>query len=206
VRSEVQTVMLPEDERELVRIITAEAGIVFVDGPKWDTPEPPIVSRLEACDSYLEYLLIWNQLEQPSLNADRHERDGAVWWYCRNEEVTIQFLRSRYHPGDPCVHDGRLAVATTQRGEQARPGQNVSAVERRYLALKRHIQKTYTNKVVIWQNRSLPSSRTNPTKPDVSLWVGPHALRWLEQDPKNRWVQGIPDAPARGYLIDLVSV
>ena len=29
--------MLPEDESELVRVITAEAGIVFVDGPKWDT-------------------------------------------------------------------------------------------------------------------------------------------------------------------------
>ena len=62
------------------------------------------------------------------------------------------------------------------------------------------------NKVVIWQNRSLPRSRTNPIKPDVSLWVGPHAIRWLEQDPEHRWVRGIPDAPARGYLIDLVSV
>jgi hypothetical protein len=56
VRSEIRTVMLPEDESDLVRIIVAEADIVFLDGPKWNTPEPPIVSRLEACESYLEYL------------------------------------------------------------------------------------------------------------------------------------------------------
>jgi hypothetical protein len=133
--------------------------------------------------------------------------------YCKNTrvfELCLKFNPNRAYItlvwglGDPYVHDGRLAVATTQRGEQAEPGRKVSAVERRYLALKRHIQKTYTNKVVIWQNLSLPRSRTNPIKPDVSLWIGPHALHWLEQDPANRWVQGIPGAPARGYLIDLV--
>ncbi len=200
-RGQVRTVMLPEDERELVRIVASETGTVLVDGPKWDTPEPPIVSRLEESG---EYLIIWNRSEHPSLTAKRYEKDGAVWWYCRNEEVTIQFLRSEHRPGDPWVSDGRLAITTTQRGEQSEPGRKPSAVERRYLALKRHIQKTYTNKVVIWQNLSMPRSKTNPSTPDVSLWVGPHALRWLEHDPENRRVQQFPQSVARGYLLDLV--
>ena len=126
-----------------------------------------------------------------------------MWWYCRNEEVTIQFLRSEHRPGDPWVSDGRLAITTTQRGEQSEPGRKPSAVERRYLALKRHIQKTYTNKVVIWQNLSMPRSKTNPSKPDVSLWVGPNALHWLEHDPENRRVQQFPQSVARGYLLEL---
>ena len=66
-RGQVRTVMLPEDERELVRIIASETGTVLVGGPKWDTPEPPIVSRLEESG---EYLIIWNLLRAPISDSE----------------------------------------------------------------------------------------------------------------------------------------
>lgn len=200
-RSEVRFVMLPEVEAVLFRLITSDAGTVLVNGPRWGTPEPPIVARLEDAGPHL---LIWSPSDHASLAANRHEKDGRVWWYCRDEGATIQFLRSRHRPGESFIYEGRLAVATTQRGEPPGSGVTASVVQSRYLSLKRQIQKSCRNKVVIWQNRSLPRSRTNPLMPDAGLWAGPEALCWLEEDSANRWVQVVPDAHARGYLLDMV--
>jgi hypothetical protein len=200
-RSEVRLMMLPEDEDEFLRSILDEPGTVLVDGPRWDTPEPPIASDFAGVGPHL---LVWKPSEHPKLAANRHEKGGSAWWYCRDERATIQFLRCRYRPGDRFVSEGRLAVATTERGERTTPGSPASPVERRFLALRRRIHKVYTNRVIIWQNRSLPRSRTNPLKPDPGLWVGPRALRWLEDAPEDRWVQVVPGSHARGYLLDLV--
>ena len=202
-RSEVVFVMHPEDERELVSVVTAENGVVFVDGPKWETPEPPIVGDIHAAD---DYLVIWNPSETPPLTAIRHVKDAHEWWYCDSEFLTLQFLRSGFRRGEPYLFEGRIAVRTADEHEDSRDDRCAPSVERRFKRLRAAIKKTYTNRVLIWQNVLLPRSPTNPNRRAANIWVGPHALRWLREDARNRWVQQFrhSDGP-RAYLLDLVA-
>ena len=79
-------------------------------------------------------------------------------------------------------------------------------VEQRYKNLRKWVRKTYTNNLIIYQNTELPRSATNPIKPAADIWVGPHALSWLNEKPKDRWAQQSRFSSARGYLVDLVGL
>jgi hypothetical protein len=194
--------MHPADEAEFAEIITAEQGTIFVDGPKWSKPESPIVTDIQDAGNYL---VIWNHSETPPLTAKHYREDEREWWYCDNEFLTIQFLRSGFQYSKPFLFEGRIAIGTTTRAKKIIHKPSAASVERRYKNLRKLIRKSYTNGIVIYQNTSLPRSNTNPGKPAADVWVGPHALQWLRQDPENRWVQQFRDALPRGYILDLVS-
>jgi hypothetical protein len=200
-RGQVRFVMHPEDEAEFVRAVTAEPATVFVDGPTWPTPRPPVTTDVREAG---HYLLIWNPLETPKLAGKHYRNRDEEWWYCRNEFLTIQFLRSGFQYGEPYLVEGRIAVSTTDQDKSVFHARSAPAVEGRFKALRSLIKKTHTNKVILWQALDLPRSEHNPLAPDASLWVGPHALQLLRQKPKNRWVQQARYARARGYLLDLI--
>ena len=202
-RSSINFVMHPDDEAEFARVVMSEHGTVFVDGPRWRSPEPPIVSDLQEADSYL---MIWNPSETVPLTTKHYNNDGTESWYCQNQFVTIQFLRSGLQDGEPpFLFTGRIAANTTDQCKTLYDAASAPSVEKRYNALRKQIKKTYTNSVLIWQDRTLPRSATNPGKPDASLWVGPHALPWLRADPMIRRVQQFKNAGASCWLVDLVG-
>jgi hypothetical protein len=202
-RSQVVFVMHPLDEAEFAKVVISEPGTVFVDGPNWSTPRPPSTRDLNGAGNYL---MIWNPSETPRLTGKHCRKDDIEWWYCKNEFLTIQFLRSGFQYGEPYLFDGRIAVGTTMPGE-ATHAPSAPSIERRFKTLKKIIQKAYANNVLIWQSISSPRSKTNPLKPAATHWVGPHALQWLREDPRNRWVQQVRNAGpvARAYLLDLVK-
>jgi len=201
-RSEVVFVMHPTDEQEFIKALLSEAGTCLVNGPSWPTSNPPIATDIQAAGNYL---MIWNPEETPTLSGNHHQKDGREWWYCNNEFLTIQFLRSGFQHGEPFLFEGRIAVATTSKEGETIHVDTAPTIEGRFKSLKKLIQKQYSNKVLIWQNISLPRSATNPSKAGSNTWVGPHALRWLNEDPNNRWVQQFRNQAPRAYLLDLVQ-
>jgi hypothetical protein len=201
-RSDLRFVMHPSDEEEFAKIVNAEPGTVFVDGPSWSTPRPPISKDLRHAG---HYLIIWNPSETPPLTGKHYKNNGEEWWYCKNEFLTIQFLRSGFKYKEPYLFEGRIAVATTDKSKRFFHELSASRVESRYKALRKAIKKVYKNNVIIWQSLSSPRSWNNPLKPDRTIWVGPHAMQWLRQNERQRWVQQCRGAGARGYLLDLVK-
>jgi hypothetical protein len=201
-RSQVVFVMHPMDEAEFVEAVLAEPGIVFVDGPSWTTPQPPAMTDLQCAGNYL---MIWKPSETPKLRANHHQKDDKEWWYCKNEYLTIQFLRSGFQYNEPFLFEGRLALGTTADNGKPFHAPSAAFIERRFKNLKKTVQLRYTNNVLIWQCISLPRSKNNPSKPSALTWVGPHALQWLRADPKERWVQQSRKALARAYVLDLVK-
>jgi hypothetical protein len=199
-RSQVRFVMHPDDEPAFVQVVTTEVGTVFVDGTNWPTPRPPITNDLQTAGNYL---MIWNPHQTPKLTATHFRNEDEEWWNCKNEFVTIQFLRSGFQYGEPFLFEGSIAVGTTDMDKSFFHEPSAPAVEERFKALRKFIKKAYTNKAIIWQSMSAPRSNTIPHRPDASLWVGPRALIWLGEKPKKRWVQQSRFALTRGYLLDL---
>jgi hypothetical protein len=200
-RSQVRFVMHPEDEVEFAMAVTAEQATLFVDGPTWPKPQPPVTTNIREAGLYL---LIWNPSETPKLAGKHYRNRDEEWWYCRNEFLTIQLLRSGFQYREPYLVEGRIAVSTTDQDKSVFHARSAPAVERRFKALRHLIKESYTNKAILWQVLAAPRSERNPLGPDASLWVGPHALKWLRHRPRNRWVQQARYARVRGYLLDLV--
>jgi hypothetical protein len=201
-RSDTRFVMHPDDEAEFAKFVTSEAGTAFVDGPSWKEPRPTVSDNVEKVGSYL---MIWNSSETPELIGEHYQKEESEWWYCKNEFLTVQFLRSGFQFDEPFLLEGRIAVCTTAKDKSLFHAPSATAIELRYKSLRRFIRKYYANGTIIWQALSFPRSKTNPLKPDSSLWVGPHAMRWLEREPEKRWVQQSRNAGARGYLVDLID-
>lgn len=201
-QSQVTFIMHPADEASFVETIMGEPGVVLVDGPKWSSCQPPVVSDVRRAGYYL---MIWNLKETPPLKGARYGDQKKRWWYCENEFHTIQFLRSGFQDGESFLFEGRIAIATTDKGKTFYDEATARSVERRFKALKRFIQKSYANGVIIWQSPSAPRSKTNPLKPAKDVWVGPQALQWLHDDPRSHWVQQFRGAGARGHTVDLVG-
>lgn len=194
--------MHTDDEREFAEFILADLGTIFVDGPKWDKPEPPVTSKIDDAGSYL---MIWNPKQTPPMKANHYDNEHGEWWYCKSEQFTIQFLRSGFQHNEPFLFEGRIAVATTEQGTKETAMGWVQSVEERYKNLRKWIRKRCQNDVLIYQNTDLPRSPTNPCKVAADIWIGPHALKWLESNPGGRWVQQSRGGKPRAYLIDLVA-
>lgn len=200
-RSDCRFIMHPEDEAEFVKFVTSENGTVLVDGPDWPTKKPPIVDIENAGT----YLMIWNPAETRPLTGRRLTQDGQKWWSCENQFLTIQFLRSGFHFDEPYLFEGRIAVATTDKGKSHFDEVSAPAIERRYARLRKALKKSYTNKVLLWQNRKSPRSKHNPSKPDPALWVGPKAMQWLREARRDHCVKQSRGARASAYVVDLVA-
>ena len=176
-RSQLRFVMHPNDEGAFVTELLSDPSVVLVDGPRWKTPEPPATRAIHDVG---DYCIIWSPRDLAVLDADFIPT--CKDWYCRSEFATIQFLRSSLTRSRILL--GRLAISTSDE-DKGHP----RTVERRYKLLRRFIQKTYRNSVIEWRNLNAPSApatqsrSANPSQPDSSLWIGPHAMAWLNTDP-----------------------
>ncbi|MEM8672074.1 MAG: hypothetical protein AAGG48_31450 [Planctomycetota bacterium] len=171
--------MHPDDECEFASEILSDDSVQLIDGPRWKTKTPETFRTLSNIGTYC---VIWSTSDMPELTARYVETCDD--WYCQSEYATIQFLRSELQ--DSILTEGSIAIATLQDApcEQS--------VEARYKTLRRFIKKRYTNSIVQWCNPQAPLAparpkrSANPSKPDPQVWVGPHALQWLEADTTRR--------------------
>ncbi len=180
-RSQLRFVMYSNDERDFAAQALSDSSVWLVDGPRWKASTPKSVRSLEEVAG--SYCIIWSTQDRASLSA--RYIPNCDDWYCDSESVTIQFLRSEIFGS--VITEGRIAVSTSDATEKEAMG-----VERRFKSLVRFVKKTYTNSVIQWSNPSLPFAparpgrSANPSKPDPQVWVGPDALRWLQQDQNHR--------------------
>ncbi len=72
--------------------------------------------------------------------------------------------------------------------------------------MRKFLKKSYTNNVLIWQNTSLPRSKTNPLKPAPPIFGwGLMPCNGFAKTRQNRWVQQGPGMRPRAYLLDLIT-
>ncbi len=181
--SQVRFAMHPADEREFEKLLISDESIRFIAGPRWKS-QTPKTSRSLADIGY--YCIIWSKSDIAKLKAEYIPTCDD--WYCRSEFATIQFLRSEID--ELVITEGRIAVSTVETGDF--PALSVKSLEKRYGALRNYIKRTYVNSIIQWQNPTIPfapagpNRSANPSKPDPQVWVGPHALRWLREQPNRR--------------------
>lgn len=192
-RSVLRFVMHPDDESAFVDALLREAGVVFVDGPRWTSNAPQTTRNISKIG---EYCIIWSPSDLAALPAEFIPE--CQDWYCRGEYATIQFLRSRLV--GPVAIEGSIAVATDPLRHR-----KAAQVELRFKSLRRLIKKSYRNSIVRWFNPNFPThpatrqASANPSEPDRSLWVGPAALEWLANAP-NRRIKVHESFPVEGAI------
>jgi hypothetical protein len=182
--SQVRFAMHPADEHEFEQLLVSDESIRFIAGPRWKTETPKTSRSLAGLDDF--YCIIWSTSDIAKLTADYIPSCND--WYCRSEYATIQFLRSEMD--ESIITERRIAVSTISRHDF--PASSVKRLERRYGDLRKYFRKNYSNSVIQWRNPMVPYApagpdrSANPSKPDPQVWVGPHALRWLREQPDRR--------------------
>jgi hypothetical protein len=176
--SQVRFVMHPDDEREFEQLLLANESIRFIEGPRWKTETPLTSSSL--ADIHDNYCIIWSPNDIAKLKAEYIPTCND--WYCRSEHATIYFNRSEIDGS--VITEGQISVSTTRTADF--PASRAKNVEKRYVMLRSHIKKTYSNSVLQWRwsepvEPGGPENSAEPGKPDPHVWVGPHALRWLRE-------------------------
>ena len=177
-RSQLQFVMHPDDEREFIASVLVEDDVLLIDGPLWKSERPKTFRSMDPIKG--SYCMIWSPQDRPSLSARYIPANGD--WYCDSEVATIQFLRSTLK--NEALTVGRLAMGTSGLAQSEAAG-----IVRRYRAMSRTLRKRYVNSILRWCNPTLPmlpsapQRSANPSKPDNQVWVGPHAHRWLQENP-----------------------
>jgi hypothetical protein len=181
-RSQLRFVMHADDELQFERELLAESHLQFIDGPRWPDASPKTFRTLARVG---HHCLLWSPLDLANLSADEV---GPGAWCCRSGQATIQFLRSEQC--DTFLTEGRIAI-NTEASAPFEPG-GAAALDKRYKRLRTSIKKTYANNLVHWFNPTsvaAPASKersANPSKADEQVWLGPHALAWLQQDDQRR--------------------
>jgi hypothetical protein len=200
-KSQLRFVMHPSDERDFAAHVLAEDGVYLIDGPRWKTSSPATHRSIEAIAG--NYCIVWSVHDRPSLSARYVPTCND--WYCDSESATIQFLRSQVV--DTVITEGRIAIATSHASETEAAG-----VERRFKSLVRFVKKRYTNSIIRWCNPSLPllpaipGRSANPSKPDPQVWVGPHAMSWLQEHPNRRIKQFTNSLVEARIVEDMTSI
>lgn len=183
-RSQLRFVMHPDDEREFEQVLVRDESIRLIAGPRWKT-ETPATSRSLA-EIHDSYCIIWSTSDIAKLEVEY--LPSANDWYCRSEHATIQFLRSELD--ESVLTEGRIAVSTMV--SDSFPAASAQRLEQRYKDLRKYFRKTYSNSIIQWRNPTIPYApagphrSANPGPPDAQVWVGPHALRWLREQPERR--------------------
>lgn len=197
--SQLRFVMHSSDERDFAAHLLSDNSVWLVDGPRWKTSIPETVRSLEEVTG--SYCIIWSPQDRASLTA--RYVPTCDDWYCESESVTIQFLRSQIFGS--VITEGRIAISTSDATESEAMG-----VERRFKSLARFFKKHYTNSAIQWSNPSLPfapagpGQSANPSKPDAQVWVGSHALRWLQQD-HSRCIKQFTNSLVEARLVEAAA-
>ena len=91
-------------------------------------------------------------------------------------ECGIQFQPSRIFDND--LTAGRISLATTDLDGNDRFQNETAALEKAYRSLRRHLQKTYSNKLAAYTDGQASKYVYR------NLWLGPFARSWLDNTPE----------------------
>ena len=180
-KSQIRFVMHPNDEADFFSKCLASSDIFLIDGPRWQAPNPKVHQSL--ADINGNYCIVWSNQDADRLQSRYVHECGD--WYCDSEFLTIQFLRSQLI--DQVLTEGHLAVSTSGANEA-----QTKALSQRFKLYSSYLKREYSNAIIEWFNPNLPESSlglnvsANPTKPDLQVWVGPHARNWMLQDARHR--------------------
>ena len=193
-RSQLRFVMHHTDEADFISEVLRDCAVVLINGPRWKSSEPETHRSLDPIGSYC---IIWSTKDLARLDSEFIPKCSD--WYCRSEEATIQFLRSRSNGS--MLAEGRLAINTSSEAAAV-----ARSVEKRYRSLRSFVKKRYRNGILRWQNPSLDQGSAAgaqsaiPSKADNALWVGPAAFEWLQEAPMMRRVKQEFAAPVEAVL------
>lgn len=184
-KSQIRFVMHPKDEATFFDVCLDGADIFLIDGLRWKQSVPTCFRSLN--DIIGNNCLIWSIQDSAALQA-RYVPECRDW-YCEDEFLTVQFLRSQLI--DQVLTEGRLAINTSGASDT-----QTKAISRRFRSYASYIKREYSNAIIQWFNPNLlqiSSSLTttgratvNPSEPDLQMWVGPHARDWLSQSLEHR--------------------
>lgn len=181
VRSQIQFVMHPDDERKFAEMLLDDPSVCFVDGPRWPTQQP---TRNRSLDNIGSYCIIWSTNDVAQLSARYIPMCND--WYCTSEYATLQFLRSEVEPN--VLRVGRIAISTHYDLPDF-PKESAERIDARFKSIRRHIKKFYRSSIVRWYNERVPRApagpkrSANPSDPDKTMWVGPNAIKWIRENP-----------------------
>jgi len=182
VTAQIEFALHPEDEAALLEPLFRAPHARLVRGPRWPTPSPPLVQELAAEEHV--YLLVWPTTWAPELSAQHIPTTGD--WYCNSEFATLQLIRSRLHGS--VLTSGRLALSGFPTGF---PEEFQSSLKTLFGKARRTLKRECRNGLVCWHNPTDPrppvdaTRSANPSAPDKRLWLGPHAIAWLQQSQDN---------------------
>lgn len=168
--SELQFVMHPKDEALFAEELLREEGVRLIDGPRWPSASPSTTRDLGEID---DYCIVWSPSDLDPLTAEYIPTCND--WYCRSEYATIQFLRSQLE--GTVLSAGR--IASPYFPDDFDPAA-ASAISKRFYRLRRYIKKHFHNSALV--------GRAHPECVFDALWVGPHAVDWLQQS-SERWIR-----------------
>ena len=177
--------MHPKDEIDFINFALEDKSVSLINGPRWPNEKPLTTRSLNSINSY--YCIIWSKTDFPHTYSKFIPERGD--WYCESEYATIQFLRSEATETELTV--GRLAVGTNYRDEHFLD-EHAKAIEKRFRLYSKYIKKIFLNSIAYWYNSKSHTPLSNPIPPDVlgkpdkNLWVGPYALKWLENNNERR--------------------
>jgi hypothetical protein len=179
-----------DDEAMFVRFLLEDGSVVLIDGPRWKNSTPVVTRNLTEIKG--NYCIVWSKANAPRLRANYIS--ACDDWYCRNEEATLQFLRSQ-ELGGLEITEGRLAVCTPDFETKSFTKEGIAGVEKRFKSARSFLKKHFTNNAIRWFLPGVvsgPNASPNPSKPDPSVWVGPFVKTWLEEskDRKLRQFEG----------------
>lgn len=164
-RSQLVTLMAPEDEAAFLRFVFERPTVSLITGARSPTPEFPRTREVGAIDGL--HCMLWDAAILPRLQVEHVASCGD---YCLgSDESLIQFLRSPVQ--DTSIGVGRIALATGWRGAPATNPKTARAMTEWFAALVRWIKARFANSFVY----------ASDFKPDVgsrerTVWVGPRAV------------------------------
>ena len=153
-RSQVVTLMAPEDEAAFLAFAFERPTVYLIPGVRHPTAEVPRTREVAGVTS--SNCALWDQALLPKPEVEYIP--SCDDYYLRSDDRLIQFLRSPVETGSIGV--GRIALAT-----------EVPSMAAWFKTLARWIQKHFSNALIY----------ASDFKPDVgsrerTVWAGPHAI------------------------------
>ena len=172
-RSQVITIMAPEDEAAFLGFVFERPTVYLIPDVRNSTPEIPHTRDVRAIRSL--HCMLWDKdiLPRPLVEHIPSGND----YHLRSEESLIQFLRSPLKKDS--IVAGRIALSTGWKGVPDTNLKTVRAMTAWYNALSRWIKSTFKNSFVY----------ASDFKPNVGsrerlVWVGPRAIEMSLQGVK----------------------
>jgi len=172
-RSQVITIMAPEDEAAFLRFVFERPTVYLIPEERNSTPEIPHTRDLRGIRSL--HCMLWDQaiLPRPQVEHIPSRND----YHLRSQESLIQFLRSRLK--EDSILAGRIALSTGWRGGPDTNPKTARAMTAWYNALSRWIKSTFKNSFVYASD-----FKPNVGSRERQVWVGPRAIEMSLQGVK----------------------